>query len=86
MTNPGEWDLRPNDITIRAELGSKYGGNQQAGIAHSAVSPNIMVFSDPDSTDSAGYEHDGWIGTVYHYTGEGKYGGPEYDQWQQGGP
>ena len=70
----GNWDLELNAITIRAELGAKYGGNQQAGIAHSAVSPNIMVFSDPDSTDSAGYEHDGWIGDVYYYTGEGKYG------------
>lgn len=42
MTEPGGWDLKPNDVATRAVLGAKYGGNAQAGIAHSAVSPNIL--------------------------------------------
>lgn len=74
MTTPGDRDLKPNDVTTRAALGARYGGNQQAGIAHSAVSPNIMVYSDADATESPGYAYDGWAGDVYQYTGEGKRG------------
>ncbi|MFM8857409.1 MAG: hypothetical protein ACKOI2_09445 [Actinomycetota bacterium] len=76
MTTPGGWDLQPNDVTTRAEL-AKFGGNQQAGIAHSATTPNIMIFSDPGSPNSAGYHFDGWDGDVFRYTGEGKYGDQE---------
>jgi len=81
MTTPAGWDLQPNDVTTRAQLGAKYRGNQQAGIAHSATTPNIMVYSDADATESPGYAYDGWDGDVYKYTGEGKHG----DQTMTGG-
>ena len=74
MTAPGYWTLQPGDVTTRAALGAEYAGNQQAGIAHSAKTPNIMLFSDPDATESPGYAYDGWVGDVYQYTGEGKRG------------
>jgi len=73
MTTPGEWAFKPDDITTRAEL-AKFGGNQQAGIAHSTRTPNVMIFSDADATESPGYAFDGWVGDIYQYTGEGKRG------------
>lgn len=69
-----EWSLRPGDSIKRTELHARFGGGGQGGIAPSARSPNVLIFSDPDSGQRHGYV-DGWQGDgCFHYTGEGQVG------------
>lgn len=67
------WHLEPGDLIKRTELHARYGGRGQGGIAGSATTPNVMVFSDPRTGKRYGYL-DRWQGAVFHYVGEGQVG------------
>jgi hypothetical protein len=67
------WHLSPGDKITRKELSQRYGGNPEAGIAPSAKSPNLFVFSDPATGEKYGY-HDHFDGEVLHYYGMGRFG------------
>ena len=67
------WSLKPGDKILRKDLSAQYGGNPEAGIAPSAKTPNLFVFSDPTTGQKYGY-HDHWDGEVLHYYGMGRYG------------
>jgi hypothetical protein len=60
----------------RVEVHDRFGGGRQGGIAPSRISPNVMIFSDPDVGAHHGY-HDRWEGNEYHYVGEGQSGDQE---------
>lgn len=68
-----EWDLIEGDRILRRDLSTRYGGNPEAGIAPSARSPNLFVFSDPATGERYGY-NDHWDGDVFHYYGMGRRG------------
>ncbi len=71
---PTSWMLEPNQNIVRKELHQKYGGGGQGGIAHSAKTPNVMLFSDPSSGEQHGY-FDRWVSEhEFHYAGEGQHG------------
>lgn len=42
-----DWHLEPGDLIKRTELHTRYGGSGQGGIAGSATTPNVLIFSDP---------------------------------------
>ena len=75
------WTLPPGETIRRVDLHSAYGGGGQGGIAPSARTPNVLIFSDPASGEQHGY-FDGWHEDgLFHYTGEGQRG----DQQMRGG-
>lgn len=80
-TGESPWDLEPGDTIRRVELHERFGGGGQGGIAPSAQTPNVLVFSDPTAGHKYGYLFDGWHEGVFHYTGEGQVG----DQLMRGG-
>lgn len=67
------WDVVPGAEIKRTELHERFGGPRQGGIAGSAQSPNVMLF-----TSESGGEHgyvDGWAdGGIFKYSGEGQKG------------
>ena len=68
------WDLKPGETVVRAELQKKFGGRTQGGIGPSKISPNVLIFSDPETGEQHGYI-DGWQKDgCFHYTGEGQRG------------
>jgi hypothetical protein len=75
---PGtRWLLEPGDVIRRTELHRQYGGGGQGGIAPSAISPNVLIFSDTSAGSTHGYIYDGWDPTdprLFYYTGEGQEG------------
>lgn len=75
-----DWDLEPGDTTTRAEIQKRFGGATQGGIEPSRSTPNIFVYTDPESGMSHGYKFDGWIDgkSVFLYTGQGKVGDQQY--------
>ncbi len=70
------WSVQPGEKLTRSEIHGAYGGNSQAGIAYSASTPNVLVYSDHDKAAANGYDFDGWDSSrrLYYYTGEGKDG------------
>jgi hypothetical protein len=73
------WGLEPEDTIRRTELHDEYGGGRQGGIAPSRSSPNVLIFSDPDSGEQHGY-YDRWDGDEFHYAGEGQQGDQTLDR------
>ncbi|MCU1369856.1 MAG: hypothetical protein JWO77_1050 [Ilumatobacteraceae bacterium] len=74
------WDLVPGDTIVRIDLHRRYGGNKQSGIAPSAQSPNIMIFSDPGGNEHGYYDRwDNETG-VFLYSGEGQRGDQTMDK------
>ncbi len=53
------FSLQENDIIKRSELHDQYGGNRQSGIAASAKTPNIFLFTHPEEGENHGY-YDRW--------------------------
>lgn len=77
---PREFPLTPGDRIKRTELHAQYGGRQRGGISPSAVTPNVFLFSDPDTGSQHGY-YDKWMDDgCFHYTGEGQRGDQEMAQ------
>lgn len=72
VTTPG-WTLQPGKHTTRVALSASHGGAPQGGIAESARTPNVFLFSDPSRGSAHGYGYDGWLppGDVFQYTGDG---------------
>ncbi|MBB6121341.1 restriction endonuclease [Nocardiopsis algeriensis] len=69
-----EWTLKPEEEIKRKHLHDIYAGSRQGGICPSAKSPNILIFSNPESGKKHGY-HDEWMSDgCFHYTGEGQHG------------
>lgn len=69
-----DWHLAPGTVIKRTELQARYGGSPQGGIAASAQSPNIFLFSDPARGVPHGYIDGPGDGGSYYYTGEGQLG------------
>ena len=69
------FSLRENDVIKRSELHDQYGGNRQSGIAASAKTPNIFLFTHPEKGEDHGY-YERWDekGTTLFYCGEGQRG------------
>lgn len=69
-----EWTISPGQPIRRTKLHRKFGGQRQSGISPSRTTPNVFIFSDPDSGEQHGY-YDGWKRDGhFHYTGEGQRG------------
>ena len=67
------WGLQPGESIRRKDLHDEYGGKRQGGISPSNSSPNIMIFTDPETGHQHGYL-DRWEEGILHYTGEGQTG------------
>jgi hypothetical protein len=74
-----EWDLQPGELIRRRDLHDRFGGRRQGGIGPSSTSPNVLIFSDPESGEQHGY-FDAWHGDEFHYAGEGQKGDQELVQ------
>jgi hypothetical protein len=72
--DPGlTWHMSPGSTILRKDLHKQYDGNPQAGMAPSARTPNLFVFSDPSIGEMYGYlDHSD--GDVFHYYGMGRIG------------
>jgi hypothetical protein len=68
-----EWTLIVGGRIKRTELHQQFGGSRQSGISPSAKTPNVFLFSDPNSGEQHGY-FDRWTEGAFHYTGEGQHG------------
>ncbi|MGV9778774.1 hypothetical protein [Streptosporangium sp. NPDC003464] len=72
-----DMSIEPGEITTRAEMKKIFGGGPQGGIVPSATTPNVLIYSDPDTGEQSGYR-DGWLseedehGPVFEYTGHGE--------------
>ncbi len=67
------WNLKKGETIRRKDLHAKFGGGGQGGISPSRRSPNVFIFSDPDTGEQHGY-HDRWSGDTFLYVGEGQIG------------
>jgi hypothetical protein len=68
------WDISMDQVLPRRSVHERYGGSQQGGIAPSAVTANVLLFSSP-SGKRYGYDFDGERSDgAFHYTGEGQIG------------
>lgn len=66
--------LEPGDRIKRTLLHERFGGSGQGGMTPSATSPNIFLFTDPETGLQHGYV-DGWKDDgCFHYTGMGQRG------------
>ncbi len=76
-----QWDLKSGGTLSRAERRARFGGSEYGGIAHSKRSPNIFLYTDPDTGAEHGYE-DHWdrAGELFFYTGEGQVGDQRFDK------
>jgi hypothetical protein len=68
------WPLAPGELIKRTELHARFGGSRYSGISPSRTSPNVFVFSDPNSGEQHGYIDDWKDDGCFHYTGEGQRG------------
>lgn len=67
----------PNQLYKRSSLHDEFGGNRQGGIAPSAKSPYIFIFSGKSGAQY-GYK-DGWDNeNIFSYTGEGQEGDMQF--------
>jgi hypothetical protein len=67
--------LEQGQTVRRVELHDQLGGRRQGGISPSKVTPNVLIFTDPERGLLHGYVYDGWREDgLYHYTGEGQVG------------
>ena len=68
-----DWTLKSGESILRIHLHQQFGGSGQGGINPSNKSPNIFIFSDPETGHQYGY-HDHWKDGVFYYIGEGQKG------------
>lgn len=74
------WHYIEGDVTTRTEIQKRYGGTIFGGIEPSRTSPNIVIYTDPETGALNGYDYDGWDRadpSVFYYTGEGRKGDQE---------
>ena len=79
ITGGAEWTTPVGAITTRAHMVDLYGGAPYSGIAPSARTPNVLVYTDPAEGRKHGYIFDGPSddGTAFYYTGHGPTGDQE---------
>jgi hypothetical protein len=65
-----DWALQPGDRMQRTALHEQYGGRGQGGIGPSRKSPNVLLFTDPDTGRRHGYLDEWANDGVYNYYGE----------------
>ena len=70
------WDIEPGEVNKRLDVHKRFGGGRQSGISPSALTKNVLVFSDPETGRKYGYDrHEGrHEDGSYRYTGEGQTG------------
>lgn len=69
----------PDQLYLRADLHTQYGGNRQSGITPSQKFPYIFIFSGKSGMQY-GYQ-DGWDNeSIYSYTGEGQVGDMQFNR------
>lgn len=71
---PAVWDLNPGASIQRKALHRKFGGRTRGGIGPSRETPNVFIFSDPDTGQQHGYYDEWMTDGCFHYTGEGQRG------------
>lgn len=73
---PMAWDIEPGEVNKRLDVHRRFGGGRQSGISPSALTKNVLVFSDPETGKKYGYDrHEGrHEDGSYRYTGEGQTG------------
>ncbi|MDO5356784.1 MAG: restriction endonuclease [Conchiformibius sp.] len=73
-----KFNLQPNEIIKRSELHDRFGGSRQSGIAPSAKTNNVFLFTHPENGEEHGY-YDRWLnhGKQFDYSGEGQTGDQE---------
>ena len=70
-----EWTLLSGQSILRRSLHDRYGGTRQGGIAPSARTRNIFLFTDENSNTEHGYESDRWLDDeTFLYCGGGQSG------------
>ncbi len=70
-----EWTLLKGQSILRRLLHDRYGGTRQGGIAPSARTHNIFLFTDEISNNEHGYESDHWLNDeTFLYCGGGQSG------------
>ncbi len=70
-----EWTLLKGQSILRRLLHDRYGGTRQGGIAPSARTKNIFLFTDEISNSEHGYESDRWLDDeTFLYCGGGQSG------------
>jgi hypothetical protein len=70
-----EWTLLKGQSILRRLLHDRYGGTRQGGIAPSARTQNIFLFTDESSNNEHGYESDHWLNDeTFLYCGGGQSG------------
>ncbi|GAA3635713.1 hypothetical protein [Microlunatus ginsengisoli] len=68
------WDLNVGEQIRRVDLHAQYGGSRQDGVSPSARTPNVLIFTDPQSGEQHGY-FDSWREDgFFYYTGRGQRG------------
>lgn len=68
------WGIAMHEVLARRAVHDQYGGSRQGGIASSAKSDNILIFTS-ESGKAFGYNFDQWENDdVFYYTGEGQEG------------
>jgi hypothetical protein len=74
--DPIAWDIEPGEVNKRLDIHRRFGGGRQSGISPSALTKNVLVFSDPETGRKYGYDrHEGrHEDGSYRYTGEGQTG------------
>jgi hypothetical protein len=76
-TGTPAFSLLLGDAIERTVLHDEFGGRRQGGISPSRETPNVFLFSDPQTGRQHGYV-DGWKDDgLFHYTGEGQHGDQE---------
>ena len=68
-----DWTLKSGEEILRVHLHKKFGGSGQGGINPSNTTPNVFIFSDPETGHQHGY-HDHWKDGAFYYIGEGQRG------------
>jgi transcriptional regulator with XRE-family HTH domain len=79
-TGDDEWPFAPGDRVRRVDLHRTFGGNKQSGIAPSAKTPNVFVFSDPSGHEHGYYDRWDDEAGVFLYSGEGQHGDQVMDK------
>jgi hypothetical protein len=80
-TSSPDWNLLPGQRIQRKQLHALFGGSRQGGIGPSSKSPNVFLFTDPETGMQHGYV-DGWqADQCFHYTGEGQRGDQLDEVW-----
>jgi hypothetical protein len=76
--------IKPGQITTRAEMKELFGGGPQGGIVPSATTDSILIYSDRATGHRYGY-YDGWLGEddelgpIFEYTGAGTIGDQTFE-------